>query len=177
VAKAALPGAAINAGLGLVTGGPVEALAYGAGDFLVNYPALRATRKFFPGTQQIVKDVATGKTTTNYAPSAAEGVVNLAASFGSNALVNAALYPQQAATATDAQQFLAQQAQQVNQGLQPQSQQTAQQLAQRSYVNRIPLNQMSLSPNTMYQMSPSFHYPGLTLPPEMRAELTDYVKG
>ncbi len=183
VAKQAIPGAAINAGLGLLTGGPVEALAYGAGDFLVNYPALRAARKFFPGSQQVITDVATGKKTQSYAPSAVENAVNLVASLGAGAAVNAVLTPRSPQTQVDAQQFLASQAQQVNPAIQQQSQQNAQQLLQRSYVNQLPLNQLNLSPNTMYQMqgieqtASNFHYPGITLPPELLEQLEELRMG
>jgi hypothetical protein len=180
-AQSAATGAALNAGFGLLTGGPVDALAYGAGDFLLNYPALLGARKLFPGKKQLVKDIATGKTVENYAPSGVEQAVNFGASFGANALVNAIRYPQPTAAEQQAQQLLAQQAQQINPVLQSQSQQTAQQLAQRSVVNRLPLNQLQLSPNTMYQMqgveqtATNFQYPGLTLPKEFQAQLSEYV--
>ena len=81
VAKQALPGAALSAGVGLLTGGPVEAIAYGAGDFLLNYPAIRAARKAFPGKEQIIKDVATGAITKSYAPSAVEIYASYCALF------------------------------------------------------------------------------------------------
>lgn len=167
VAKQALPGAGLNAALGLLTGGPVEALAYGAGDFLLNYPALRAARKYFPGTTQQIKDLKTGKITEGYNPSIAENVINVGASLGSGALVTNLLAPQQ----PDAQQFLQQQMQQVVPQVESQAAQNAQQLAQKSYVNKLPLNQLNLAPNTMYQMQgiehTAYHYPGVTLPPEV----------
>ena len=177
VAKQALPGAALNAGVGLLTGGPVDALAYGAGDFLLNYPALRAARKYFPGKKQIIKDVATGATTKSYSPSTAENIINVGASLGSGALVSSILAPRAPAIQPDAQQFLAQQAQQLVPQVESQRAQNAQQIIQRSYVNKLPLSQLNLSPNTMYQMQgveqTAFHYPGLTLPPELLAQLQE----
>lgn len=179
VAKQALPGAALSAGVGLLTGGPVETLAYGAGDFLLNYPALRAARKFFPGKEQVIKDVATGATTKSYAPSTAENIINIGASLGSGALVSNILTPRVSSVQPDAQQFLAQQSQQVIPQIESQRAQNAQQMIQRSYVNRLPLNQLNLSPNTMYQMQgveqTAFHYPGLTLPPDIQKQIQEYV--
>jgi hypothetical protein len=171
VLKAALPGAGLNLALGALTGGPVEGLAYAAGDLLLNYPALRAARKFAPGKQQQIKDLATGKLTQSYAPSMVENVTNIGASIGSGALVSSVLTPKQQQAQTAAQEFLAQQAQQVNPALQSQPQQLDQQILQRATVNQLPLNQQNLSPNTMYQMQglehTEFHYPGVTLPPEL----------
>ena len=43
-ARFALPGAGINAAIGMLTGGPVAALAYGGGDLLLNTPAIAALR-------------------------------------------------------------------------------------------------------------------------------------
>jgi hypothetical protein len=171
VLKAALPGAGLNLALGTLTGGPVEGLAYAAGDLLLNYPALRAARKFAPGKQQQIKDLATGKLTQSYAPSMLENVTNIGASIGSGALVSSVLAPKQQQAETAAQQFLTQQAQQINPALQSQPQQLNQQILQRAVVNQLPLNQQNLSPNTMYQMQglehTEFHYPGVTLPPEL----------
>lgn len=179
VAKQAIPGAALSAGVGLLTGGPVEALAYGAGDFLLNYPALRAARKAFPGKEQLIKDVATGAVTKSYSPSAVENIVNVGASLGAGALTTNLLTPRAPAVEADAQQFLAQQVQEIVPPSQSQANQTAQQLAQRSYVNRLPLNQLKFAPNTMYQMQgiehTPFHYPGITLPPELQQQLQEYV--
>jgi hypothetical protein len=171
VLKTALPGAGLNLALGTLTGGPAEGLAYAAGDLLLNYPALRAARKFAPGKQQQIKDLATGKITQSYAPSMVENITNIGASIGSGALVSSVLTPKQQQAETAAQQFLAQQAQQVNPALQSQPQQLDQQILQRSVINQLPLNQQNLSPNTMYQMQglehTEFHYPGVTLPPEL----------
>jgi len=174
--KSALPGAGLNLALGTLTGGPVEGLAYAAGDLLFNYPALRAARKPAPGSKQQIKDLATGKVTTSYAPSAVENITNIGASIGSGALVSSLLAPKAPQAETAAQEFLAQQAQQVNPALQSQPQQLQQQILQRATVNNLPLNQQNLSPNTMYQMQglehTDFHYPGITLPPELREMIT-----
>ena len=179
VAKQALPGAALSAGVGLLTGGPVEALAYGAGDFLLNYPAIRLARKAFPGKEQIIKDVATGAVTKSYAPSAVENIINVGASLGAGALTTNMLTPRAPAVETDAQQFLAQQVQQMVPQVESQRVQNAQQMIQRSYVNKLPLSQLSLSPNTMYQMQgieqTPFHYQGITLPPEIQKQIQEYV--
>ena len=61
VAKGALPGAGINALIGGLTAGPMGAVGYGAGDFLLNYPVMRMARKISPGTKELVTNVATGK--------------------------------------------------------------------------------------------------------------------
>ena len=70
--------------LGLVAGGPVAGVAYGAGDFLTNLPLVMAARKFAPGIKGTlqVKD-ATGKLISKpyMAPSAIEQGVNLGASM------------------------------------------------------------------------------------------------
>jgi hypothetical protein len=175
VLKAALPGAGLNLALGTLTGGPTEGLAYALGDLALNYPALRAARKLAPGTQQQITNLATGKVTQGYAPSMVENVTNVAASIGSSQLVNSMLYPQQKQAQAAAQDFLAQQAQQVNPGLRPQAAQVNQEVVQRSVLNQLPLGQQNLAPNTMYQMQgiehTPFHYPGLTIPPELLEEL------
>ena len=70
--------------LGLVTGGPVAGLAYGAGDFLTNLPLVMAARKFAPGVKGTlqVKDAAGNLISKPYmAPSAIEQGVNLGASL------------------------------------------------------------------------------------------------
>ena len=42
-------GTALTAGYGLLSGSPQAALAYGAGDFLLNVPAIALARRAFPG--------------------------------------------------------------------------------------------------------------------------------
>lgn len=184
ILKQTLPGAGINLLLGTIAGGPVEGLAYAAGDIALNYPALRLARKLAPGTQQQIKNLATGKMTRGYAPSMVENATNLGASVGSSILVGSLLQPRQGQQAQqEAQQFLAQQAQQVNPALQSQSLQIPQQNFQRQLVNQMVSDQLldklskklSHSPGTMYQMQgvqqtdKNFHYPGLTIPPDMLA--------
>ena len=92
-AKFALPGAGINAAIGMLTGGPVAALAYGAGDLLLNTPAIAAARVARPGITGTLtfKDKA-GKLVTkpDYRPSGLEQGVNVAASFASYPLVDLA---------------------------------------------------------------------------------------
>lgn len=177
--KSTLPGAGLNFALGTLTGGPVEGLAYAAGDLALNYPALRLARKVSPGVQQEVKNLATGKVTQSYAPSTLENITNIGASLGSGALVSSLLAPKVQQEQVTAQEFLAQQAQQVNPALQSQPAQISQQNLQRSAINKLPLYQQALSPNTMYQMqgveqtATNFHYPGITLPPELLAQIRE----
>jgi hypothetical protein len=49
-ARQAALGTGLTAGFGLLAGGPTAALAYGAGDFLLNVPAIALARRFSPGT-------------------------------------------------------------------------------------------------------------------------------
>jgi len=178
VFKATLPMAGLNFALGTIGGNPMEGLAYGLGDIALNYPALRLARKVAPGTKQKITNLATGKVTEGYAPSMVENITNVGASIGSGQLVNKLLEPGRIQQAeAEAQQFLAQQAQAVNPALQSQPAQIAQQNIQRSAVNQTPLYQQALAPNTMYQMqgieqtADNFQYPGITLPPELLAQL------
>ena len=178
-AKAALPGAGLNALAGLVTGGPVDALAYGLGDFALNYPAIRGARKVFPGKTVEVRDAKTKKIidAEDYRPSAGETAVNFGASIGSNYLISSLMPPRVPSVQPDAQQFLAQQSQQIIPQVESQTAQNAQQMIQRSRVNNLPLGNLDVSPNTMYQTQgiehTAFHYPGLTLPPELLAQLQE----
>lgn len=177
VAKGALPGVAINAVIGGLTAGPMGAIGYGAGDFLLNYPLMRMARKVSPGTKELVTNVATGKVTERFSPSALETGANITASLFSPIAVDLAtggtLTPQAAQLRQEeAAQLAAQQYQQITPVEQSQSQQTMQALLQRHRVNNLPLGAMALSPNTMFQMQgieqTAFHYPGVTLPPEMK---------
>ena len=176
-AKAALPGAGLNALMGLVTDGPVGALAYGVGDFALNYPAIRGARRVFPGKEIETKNLKTGDITKGYEPSTGENIVNFGASIGSNYAISSLMPPRTPSVQPDAQQFLTQQAQQVVPQVESQVAQNTQQLTQRSYVNKLPLGQLNLSPNTMYQMQgiehTAFHYPGITMPPELLAQLQE----
>jgi hypothetical protein len=177
VAKGALPGAAINAVIGGVTSGPTGAVGYGVGDFLLNYPLMRLARKISPGTKELVTNAATGKVTERFAPSALETGANIAASLLSPIAVDVAtggaLNPQVSQMKQEeAAQLATQQTQQVIPATQSQAQQTAQELLQRYRINNIQPGQMSMAPKTMFQLQgieqTAFHYPGVTLPPEMQ---------
>ena len=50
-------GTALTAGYGLLSGSPQAALAYGAGDFLLNVPAIALARRFSPGTARRLMQV------------------------------------------------------------------------------------------------------------------------
>lgn len=160
-AKAALPGAALNFAVGTLAGGPVAGAAYAAGDFLLNYPLVGAARKMFPGTpggMAVIKakDGTISKREIPYSPSNVESGVNLIASLGSMPLVD---YVTQGA--------LYQQEQQAEPVQQSQEQQIYQQASQRQYLNN--LHAQALAPGTQFQMQgieQTFHYPGITLPPE-----------
>ena len=90
-AKFALPGAGINAAIGMLTGGPVAALAYGAGDLLLNTPAIAAARVAKPGrTADLVNKAGKVIQKDFYSPSGLEQGVNVAASFASYPLVDLA---------------------------------------------------------------------------------------
>ena len=90
-AKFAIPGAGINAAIGMLTGGPVAALAYGAGDLLLNTPAIAAARVAKPGrTADLVNKAGKVIQKDFYSPSGLETGVNVAASFASYPLVDLA---------------------------------------------------------------------------------------
>ena len=90
-AQFALPGAGINAAIGMLTGGPVAALAYGAGDLLLNTPAIAAARVAKPGrTADLVSKAGKVIQKDFYSPSGLETGVNIAASFASYPLVDLA---------------------------------------------------------------------------------------
>jgi hypothetical protein len=169
-AKAALPGAALNFAVGTLSGGPVAGAAYAAGDFLLNYPLIGAARKMFPGTPGGMatikgKDGTVTKREIPYSPSNVETGVNLVASLGSMPLVD---YVTQGA--------LYQQQQQPEPVQQSQEQQIYQQATQRQYINN--LKTQALAPGTQFQMQgleQTFHYPGITLPPET-LELLQSIK-
>jgi hypothetical protein len=180
VATSALPGAGINALIGGLTAGPMGAIGYGAGDFLLNYPLMRMARRISPGKKELITDAATKKVTERVVASPLETGANLTASLLSPLAVDlvtgGSLTPQVAQIAE--QQVTPQivQQQQVMPTGQSQAQQTAQQLLQRQRVNNMPIGSMSLAPSTMLQLQgieqTAFHYPGVTLPPEMKELLT-----
>ena len=90
-AKFAIPGAGINAAIGMLTGGPVAALAYGAGDLLLNTPAIAAARVAKPGrTADLVSKAGKVIQKDFYSPSGLETGVSIAASFASYPLVDLA---------------------------------------------------------------------------------------
>ena len=165
-AKAALPGAAINAVIGTLSGGPVAGLAYGAGDFLMNYPVVAGARKFFPGTPggKAVIDIGGGKTITkqlDYAPSAVESGLNFAASLASMPVVD---YVTQGALLPTAQ---------VEPPDISQERQIIQQNSQRQAINNL-MQPQTVAPGTQFQtqgIEQTFHYPGITLPPEILTQL------
>jgi len=176
VAKSALPGAGINALIGGLAAGPMGAIGYGAGDFLLNYPLMRMARRIRPAKKELITYIATGNVTKRLAPSMLETGANITASLLSPLAVDlatgGALTPQAAQIRQEeAAQLMAQQ-QQVMPVEQSQAQQTVQELLQRHRVNNMPMGGMSLAPNTMFQLQgieqTAFHYPGVTLPPEMK---------
>lgn len=180
VATSALPGAGINALIGGLTAGPMGAISYGAGDFLLNYPLMRIARRISPGTKELVTNAATKKTTERISASPLEAGANLTASLISPLAVDlvtgGSLTPQVAQiTEQQVTPQIAQQQQVMPTG-QSQAQQTVQQLLQRHRVNNMPIGSMSLAPKTMLQLQgieqTAFHYPGVTLPPEMKELLT-----
>lgn len=177
-AQSAAMGAGLSGAVGLLTGGPVDALAYGAGDFLINYPVLRATRKIFKSTPKQILDKKTNKyVQAPDEPHPIETFVNVGASLGASQLIGSMMPQRVESIQPDAQQFLAQQAQQVIPQVESQTAQNAQQMIQRSRVNNLPLGSLDVVPNTMYQTQgiehTVFHYPGLTLPPELLAQLQE----
>lgn len=163
-AKAALPGAAINAAIGTVAMGPVAGAAYAAGDFLLNYPLIRAAKKYFPGTPATMTyksragEIITKQITQ---PSTVENVANIAGSFASMPLVDLLTQGQ-----------LIKQAATVEPSNISQEQQIYQQSLQRQAVNN--LQQQALAPGTQFQMQgieQTFHYPGVTLPPDVTRQM------
>lgn len=163
-AKAALPGAALNAAIGTITSGPVAGAAYAAGDFLLNYPLIRAAKKYFPGTPTTMSyksragELITKQITQ---PSTVENIANIAGSFASMPLVDLVTQGQ-----------LIKQASAVEPANISQEQQIYQQSLQRQSVNN--LQQQALAPGTQFQMQgieQTFHYPGITLPPDVMRQM------
>lgn len=154
-AAEALPGAGLNMAMGMLAGGPKAGLAYGAGDFLLNYPLVALARTISPPIKTEVKNVLTGVVREVPVASKLERGVNFAASLGSAPLVDyvtqGSLYPQ----------------------VQPQAvsqlEQEQQQLLQRQAINHQQQTQQ-LAPGTMYQTAglPRFQspVPGITLSDE-----------
>jgi hypothetical protein len=80
--------AALNTGLGLLSGNPGAALKYGAADFLFSYPATLAVRGLNPVRKVQVKDIATGKITEEIRRSGMEMPANIGASILSGMAVS-----------------------------------------------------------------------------------------
>ena len=80
--------AALNTGLGLLSGNPGAALKYGAADFLFSYPATLAVRGLNPVRKVQVKDIATGKITEEIRRSEMEMPANIGASILSGLAVS-----------------------------------------------------------------------------------------
>ena len=100
-ARQAALGTGLTAGFGLLAGGPTAALAYGAGDFLLNVPAIALARKFAPGTVRkfIPLDPKTGKSKidpktgkaivqTAQDPSTIQNIANIGASVATYPVVD-----------------------------------------------------------------------------------------
>ena len=100
-AKQAALGTGLTAGFGLLTGGPAAALGYGAGDFLLNVPAIALARKFAPGKTRMFKpldpktkkpklDPKTGKeiVQTTQDPSTIQNIANIGASVATYPIVD-----------------------------------------------------------------------------------------
>lgn len=85
--------AALNTGLGLLSGNPGAALKYGAADFLFSYPATLAVRGLRPKAKRQMKDMATGKIITDNPRSALEIPANIGASVLSGMAVSSLEQP------------------------------------------------------------------------------------
>ena len=83
------PGSVLNALFGGLTAGPMGAVAYGLGDFLLNTPAIALARGIRPGVKGDLVNKA-GKVIKKglYQPSALETGVNIGASVASYPLVD-----------------------------------------------------------------------------------------
>tara|TARA_B100000427_G_C15411739_1_gene552325 strand:+ start:412 stop:858 length:447 start_codon:yes stop_codon:yes gene_type:complete len=88
-AQYAAPGSVLNALFGGLTAGPMGAVAYGLGDFLLNTPAIALARGIRPGVKGDLVNKA-GKVIKKglYQPSALETGVNIGASVASYPLVD-----------------------------------------------------------------------------------------
>lgn len=137
-AVSTLPGTALSTLGGLMIGGPQAALAYGAGDFLLNYPLLRGARKIAPGTTGTLSYLnKKGQTVTvpHHQPSALEIGANIGGTLGSTAVVDlvtgGSLIP--------------------NPTVVSQEQQIMEQMAQRAAINDLQ-NPQAVAPGTQFQM-------------------------
>jgi hypothetical protein len=85
--------AALNTGLGLLSGNPGAALKYGAADFLASYPATLAVRGLRPKAKRQMKDMATGEIITDNPRSKLEIPANIGASVLSGMAVSSLEQP------------------------------------------------------------------------------------
>jgi hypothetical protein len=85
--------AALNTGLGLLSGNPGAALKYGAADFLFSYPATLAVRGLRPKAKRQMKDMATGEIITDNPRSKLEIPANIGASVLSGMAVSSLEQP------------------------------------------------------------------------------------
>ena len=134
----ALPGTALSALGGLVMGGPKAAVAYGAGDFLLNYPLIAGARKISPGrtgTLSYINKKGQTVTTPHYQPSALEMTANVGGTLGSALAVDAVTGGSLMPTPTVISQ----------------QQQLMEQMEQRAVVNRLQVPQ-AVAPGTQFQM-------------------------
>jgi hypothetical protein len=85
--------AALNTGLGLLSGNPGAALKYGAADFLFSYPATLAVRGLRPKAKRQMKDMATGEIIIDNPRSKLEIPANIGASVLSGMAVSSLEQP------------------------------------------------------------------------------------
>ena len=103
-AEQAAIGTALTAGYSLLGGNPQAALAYGAGDFLLNVPAIALARSYFPGktrmfkpldpkTKKVMRDPKTNKpiVETVQDPSKVQNLANIGASVAAYPTTDAVL--------------------------------------------------------------------------------------
>jgi hypothetical protein len=119
VIRDAATSAALTTGLGMLSGDPGMALQYGAADFLASYPATLAVRGLRPKGQRQIKDLTTGKVTTEQMRSKLELPVNIGASVLAGMGVSAMTTPPTPTELSQPQQILQQNIQRdlINQGV------------------------------------------------------------
>ena len=124
-------GSALSAGFGLLTGGPKEALAYGAFDFLTAYPATLLARKAGEKITKPIMGIPVNtlrgglETTANFGASVSPFVINT--------ITSKASYPEVTPTNMSQQQQL------------------MQEMQQRAEINNMQVPQ-AVSPGTQFQM-------------------------
>jgi len=129
-------GSALSAGFGMMAGGPVAGLAYGAGDLAVALPLTAAARKLRPPKTRRV-ETSPGQFQEENIPSRLETAANLGGSlvspFATEALIGG-LMPQPQVIPTQMSQ----------------EQQLMQQMMQRQEVNNLQVPQ-AVAPGTQFQ--------------------------